>query len=348
VYVGEYGGKFADLTADSKDIDEVHTVFAGKYRRYHGDGWLTRLFDIRTNMLNIRDLFFFLLGTLQSVWLLGRLRPDVVFLKGGFVGVPVGLAAALHRRPMVTHDSDAMPGLANRLVSRWVRCHATGMPVEFYSYDPAKTTHVGVLVSSDYQPVDASLQQSYKQQLDISVDQQVLLVTGGSLGAHRVNAAVKQLAPSLLESYPQLYIVHQVGKGNQQTHGEYQHDRLRVVEFLQPMYVYTGCADVVLTRAGANTLAELGVQGKACIVVPNPVLTGGHQLKNAAHLADKGAVLVVQDEGLQKDTAELDLAIRALLDSSDQRQQLGQALQSITVPDAAHKLAVVLLEQIKR
>jgi UDP-N-acetylglucosamine--N-acetylmuramyl-(pentapeptide) pyrophosphoryl-undecaprenol N-acetylglucosamine transferase len=128
VYVGEHGGKFASLLDGNTDIDEIKTIFAGKLRRYHGDSWFKRLFDVRANLLNLRDLFLFGVGLLQSLWLVKKINPDVVFLKGGFVGVPVGLSAALWHKPFVTHDSDALPGLANRIVSRWAKYHATGMP----------------------------------------------------------------------------------------------------------------------------------------------------------------------------------------------------------------------------
>lgn len=348
VYVGERGGKFAHLTEDVPVIDEVHTVFAGKFRRYHGEGFLTRVLDIQTNILNLRDMLHVGVGLIQSLFLVKKIQPDVVFLKGGFVGVPIGLAAALWRKRLVTHDSDALPGLANRMVSRWVACHATGMPTEFYAYPAQKSAYVGVLVDSDYQAVDPKTQQSLKATIDQPTNRPALLVTGGSLGSQRINTAMKQLAPELLDAYPRLQIIHQVGKGNGHTYGDYTHKRLQVLEFLQPMYAYTGAADVVVTRAGANTLAELGVQGKACIVVPNPLLTGGHQLKNAQHLLDENAVLVVDDEKLKKSPAELDQAIRQLLDDDTLRRRLGQTLQALTVPDAARKVAMILLDQVHK
>jgi UDP-N-acetylglucosamine--N-acetylmuramyl-(pentapeptide) pyrophosphoryl-undecaprenol N-acetylglucosamine transferase len=152
-YIGEQGGKFAELTAGNPDIDEIRAVYAGKFRRYHGESWLQRLFDFKTNLFNLRDLFYFAIGTLQALIVIKRLKPDVVFLKGGFVGVPIGLATAFWRVPFVTHDSDALPGLANRLVARWARYHATGMPAEYYPYPRKSVRHVGVLVSDRHKHV---------------------------------------------------------------------------------------------------------------------------------------------------------------------------------------------------
>ena len=344
VYIGERNGKFAELLHDNRDIEEVRTIFAGKFRRFHGESWLKRLFDVRTNLLNIRDLFLFAAGFIQSIWLIKRLKPDIVFLKGGFVGVPVGLSSALWHTPFVTHDSDALPGLANRIVARWARYHATGMPAEFYPYPKDSVVHVGVLVANAYQHVTPQLQVEYRQQIGIPLEAEVLLVTGGSLGAAAINQAVRLIAPSLLEHDPKLHIVHQVGKGKQGAYAGFTHERLHVLEFLQPMYAYTGASDVVVARAGANTIAELGVQGRAVILVPNPHLTGGHQTKNADHLAAKNAVKVVTEVELEPDGHALQAAITDLLTDSTERLTLGQTLQSITIPDAAQKLATLLLE----
>lgn len=344
VYIGEHGGKFGELLKDNKDIDETRTIFAGKFRRYHGESWFRRLFDVRTNVLNLRDLFFFGIGFLQSLWVVKRINPDVVFLKGGFVGVPVGLSSAFWHKPIVTHDSDALPGLANRIVARWATYHATGMPAEFYSYPKDTTVHVGVLVGESYVPVTDVLQRQYREQIGVPADAEMLLITGGSLGATIINQAVRLVVPHLLENDPKLYIVHQVGKGKLGVYADFSHERLTALEFLQPMYVYTGASDVVVSRAGANTIAELGVQGRAVILVPNPILTGGHQTKNAEHLSGKGAVQVVREAELGKDAAALQSAITDLLTDSQKRSELGKTLQSITIADAARKLAALLLE----
>ncbi len=344
MYVGEHGGKFAHLTEGNTDIDEVRSVWAGKFRRYHGESWLRRVLDIKTNVMNLRDLFLFGMGTLQSLLLLPRLKPDVVLLKGGYVGVPVGLAAALWRRPFVTHDSDALPGLANRIVSSWATYHATGMPAEMYSYPAETTRYIGVLVGRQYRLVTPERQAAFKQALSMSPDDPLLLITGGSLGAQRLNEAIRALMPHLLADFPRLRIVHQVGQGQTGVYDGFTDPRLAVLEFLQPMARYTGAADVVVTRAGANTLAELAVQGKACVVVPNPLLSGGHQLKNAEGYVHEQAILAVDETAFKTSTDALDAAIRELLGNPGKRQELGQRFHALSTPDAAQKLAMVLLE----
>lgn len=347
IYVSERNSKFAHMTVDSSSIDERYGVFAGKIRRYHGESWLRRLVDVKTNLKNIRDLLYVTIGFFQSLRLLGKLKPDVVFLKGGFVGVPIGLAAAIRRLPIVTHDSDAVPGLANRLVSRWARIHATALPAELYNYPPEKTRQVGVLVEHAYQPVDATAQAAAKQQLQLPVDEPMLLITGGSSGAERINAATIASLPDLLQFYPTLHVIHQTGKGKATLYGDYRHERLRVVEFMQPMPTYTAAADVIVTRAGANALAEFGVQGKACIVVPNPNLTGGHQTKNADYLKEQGAIDYLEESELYDLQHGLLARIKHLLDDESERKRLGYALQQATITYAAHKLAMVVLQQAK-
>jgi UDP-N-acetylglucosamine--N-acetylmuramyl-(pentapeptide) pyrophosphoryl-undecaprenol N-acetylglucosamine transferase len=344
VYIGERHGKFKELTTSHEAIDTTYEIWAGKFRRYHGESWLKRLLDIRTNFLNVRDLFFFGIGAIQSWFLLGRIKPSVAFLKGGFVGVPVGLAAASRKVPFVTHDSDALPGLANRLVSRWAQIHTVALPPETYSYPQAKTVQVGVLVEPHFKPIMATDQQKMKEEVGIPASAMMLLVTGGSSGASNINKAVKKIASQLLETYADLYIVHQAGKGKAGIYGDYKHERLIVIEFMRPMYIYTGAADIVVARASGNTMAELGTQGKAVVVVPNPLLTGGHQLKNAEALRAAGAAMIVPETAKATNSEELLIAIKHLVGNPTKRIELAAKLQSITLTNAAEKLAALLLK----
>jgi UDP-N-acetylglucosamine--N-acetylmuramyl-(pentapeptide) pyrophosphoryl-undecaprenol N-acetylglucosamine transferase len=343
IYIGERHGKFKELTASHEAIDETYEIWAGKFRRYHGESWLKRLVDIRTNLLNIRDVFLFGIGTIQSWFLLKKLKPTTVFLKGGFVGVPVGLAAAMQKRQFVTHDSDALPGLANRIVSRWAQTHAVALNPDMYQYPKSKTVQVGVLVEPHFKLVTAGDQTHMKEKLKIPPSATLLLVTGGSSGATNINKAIKQIAPQLLDRYTDLYIVHQAGKGKAGIYDGYSHERLTVIEFMRPMYVYTGAADIVVARASGNTLAELGTQAKAVIVAPNPLLTGGHQLKNADALQAVDAALVVPETARNTDSEALHAAISELMDNPTRRQELASNLHKVTLTDAAEKLAKLLL-----
>lgn len=344
--MGEKNSKFSELT-NAPQFDATYTVSAGKFRRYHSTTWYEKLLDVRTIALNIRDMFRVGWGLVESRRLLARIQPDVVFLKGGYVGVPVGLAAASRGIPMVTHDSDAIPGLANRLVSRWVSVHAVALAPENYAYPREKTEQVGVLVERSYQPVTPQLQREYRQELSIPEDAIMLLVTGGSSGARTINDVMVRLAPELLKQNPDLTIIHQAGKGNAGCYGEFIHDRLKVLEFLRPMASYMGAADVVVCRGSANTIAELAVQGKAAVVIPSPYLANGHQLENAAVLAEQGSAVVVQESELDDPKTGVEAVLSRLIRDRGARQALGEKLAQTAPAAAAEKVAQLLITQVE-
>lgn len=348
VYIGERGGKFSELTANHPSIDQSFSVSAGKFRRYHGESWLRRLLDVKTNLLNVRDVFLFMRGIVQSRSVLKKVKPDIIFQKGGFVGVPVSFAASRLKIPIVTHDSDTVPGLANRIVGRWAVLHATAYPTSNYSYPHDKALQVGVLVSSQYKQVTPEIARESKLRLTLNPEEPVLLVTGGSSGSDTINKAFVRGVATLLQNHATLQIIHQVGKGKTAVYGGFSHPRLKIVEFMNPMAMYTAAADIVITRAGANALAELGVQGKACIVVPGKHLTGGHQTKNAALLAEQGAAIVVSEDELYDSQHGLLSAVQHLLIEPKKCQSLAQKLQELTISDASHRLAVALLDCIKK
>ena len=355
VYISQKGDGLADVPVQDQNIDEVYSISAGKFRRYHGEG-LKQLLDLPTVFKNIRDSFRVLMGLWQSFWLLRRLKPEVIFIKGGFVGVPVGLAAAMRHMPFVTHDSDAIPGLANRIIARWAKVHAVALPKEVYVYPASTTVTVGVPVHHNYQPITDVKKLALRQTLGLGSYEQIILLTGGGLGAQRLNEAFAAILPDLLEEFPKLAVVELVGRAHEaviKSHYDHQltptqKERVRVKGYVSDLYNYSGAADVIITRAGATTLAEFAVQGKACIVVPNPQLTGGHQTKNAHYLAEQGAVEVVEEDTLKSNPGQLKEAVTTLLKDKDKQDALGERLTKFAHPAAAKELAMVLLEQAEQ
>jgi UDP-N-acetylglucosamine--N-acetylmuramyl-(pentapeptide) pyrophosphoryl-undecaprenol N-acetylglucosamine transferase len=348
VYIGQRGDGLSDIVQGSPDIDEAHTISAGKLRRYHGEG-LRQFIDVKTAGLNLRDLFRTVQGTAGSYRLLKKLKPDVVFIKGGFVGVPVGLAAARLGIPYITHDSDAIPGLANRLIARWASRHAVALPAEVYRYPKSKTVTVGVPVHADFKPVDASAKQAFRHDLGLAAKDKIVLVTGGGLGAQRLNQAVLTALPDLLEEFADLTVVLSVGRNHESSVNaelaaklsQSQLTRVQIKGYMTDMYRYSGAADVIVTRAGATALAEFAVQHKACVIVPNPYLTAGHQLKNAEYLAEQKAVVTLHETELSK----LRHVLSQLLNDEARQQKLGESLAKFAHPDAAKQLAMLLLDQ---
>jgi UDP-N-acetylglucosamine--N-acetylmuramyl-(pentapeptide) pyrophosphoryl-undecaprenol N-acetylglucosamine transferase len=351
VYIGQKGDNLGDIPAQHASIDAVRLVRAGKLRRYHGEGW-RQLLDLKTMAKNIRDAIWVVVGIFQSFKALKDIKPNVVFIKGGFVGVPVGLAAAMLKIPYVTHDSDALPGLANRIIAPWARKHAVALPKEVYNYPEAKTVVVGVPLAHHYKPFSAKEVKNARVQLGIGPGK-LLLVTGGGNGARRLNNAVAACAKELFGRYSDLTIVQIAGRSHEaelrqqyrnRLSAEYQ-KRVIVKGFVTNLHMYSGAADVVIARAGATSMAEFAAQRKACVVVPNPLLTGGHQLKNAKVWADHHAIKLVTEEKLKQDDHALMPALVELLDTPDQAAQLGKRLGAFVEPDSAKRLAMVLLEE---
>jgi UDP-N-acetylglucosamine--N-acetylmuramyl-(pentapeptide) pyrophosphoryl-undecaprenol N-acetylglucosamine transferase len=354
VYIGQKGDKLIDIPKADANIDAVYTVSAGKLRRYHGEG-LKQLLDLPTQAKNVRDSFRVLAGLWQSYWLLRKLKPAVIFTRGGFVSVPVALGGKLNGIPYITHDSDSVPSLANRVIARWAKLHAVALPEDVYPYPLAKTKMVGIPLNADYQKVTPALAKQFKHQVGLPTEVQLLLVTGGGNGAEGLNQAVADNTPYLLQMYPKLRIAHVAGRALEaQLSTVYDgllssevRKRVEVIGFTTDFARYSGAADVIIARGGATNLAEFAVQGKACIIVPAEHLVGGHQVKNAQVLADRGAIeLFTQAQAEQE--RRLGLAVGELLDSSDKRAELGKNLSTFAKTDAAQELAMVLLDIAKK
>lgn len=346
------GEKLRGLEGQYGVFDRTYFIPAGKFRRYHGENPLKRLLDIKTLLLNTRDFFKFLIGTFAAWRLLYKTRPDVVFSKGGFVVVPVCIAAHLRHVPIITHDSDVSPGLANRIAGRWAVLHTTGMPTDLYGYPKEKIRHVGIPIDEKIEPVSAAKQAEFKRQLGLPASSQVLLTGGAGLGAQTLNDLTASIAPKLLAEHPGLHVINITGGRNLQAAKvayekavppEYA-DRVHLLDFTDEFYMYTGAADMVITRAGATTLAELEAQRKAVVVVPAPFLAGGHQLKNAEVIAAAGAGEIVANNA---GAGEMTEVIDRLLKNPQRRRALADNLGKLSQPAAAEELAKILLEQAR-
>lgn len=351
VYIGQKGGVLLDIPAKHPAVDEVYAVRAGKFRRYHGEGW-RQLLDLETQWLNIRDAFLVLVGIWQSFWLIKQLRPAIIFTRGGYVSVPVALGGKLNGAPYITHDSDSTPSLANRIIAKWAVAHAVALPKELYPYPASKTVMVGIPVSGDYLPVDTILQHKYREEIGLSAYNKLLFVTGGGNGADQLNKIVAENTAALLQRYEDLAIVVLAGRTHEEKLSRQfdallsHHDRKRVVVkgFVTDLYRYSGAADVVVGRAGASSLAEFAVQRKACIIIPSKQLAW--QVHHARTLADQHAII---------DLAEKDVAnpgrfadeVADLLDHADKRMHLAASLGELARPDAANALAMLLLDKMR-
>jgi UDP-N-acetylglucosamine--N-acetylmuramyl-(pentapeptide) pyrophosphoryl-undecaprenol N-acetylglucosamine transferase len=339
-----FGRQAKELISRSPLEIRLKRISAGKLRRYHKVHLLRQLLDVRTVYKNIRDLFLVGFGLIESVVFLLRTKPDVVFTKGGFVCLPVGLAARLLHIPLVIHDSDTRPGLTNRILARYAVVIGTGAPKEFYSYPDGRTHYVGIPVSREFKVLSEKQQQQCKAKLGLhDITKPLLVVTGGGLGARNINRAIVTLAPHLVDK---VAILHITGQQNYEEvlRSAPEHIDYLIRPFISGLAMAFGAADVVVTRAGATTMIELAAMAKAVVIIPSPHLAGGHQLKNASMFDNVNAAVVLQEEDIILDQRLLLKALADLFAHPEKRQKLGKQLQRFAKPDAALDMAALIAE----
>jgi UDP-N-acetylglucosamine--N-acetylmuramyl-(pentapeptide) pyrophosphoryl-undecaprenol N-acetylglucosamine transferase len=308
---------------------EFRGIPTGKLRRY-------------LSLENLRDVFRTLAGVFRSIAILRELKPVAVFSKGGFVSVPPVLAAGLLGIPVISHESDYDPGLATRLNRRWTRLMlvayddslrffrrsrgfrgralATGNPVraEILAGKAAEGRRIAGFGDHDPRPV--------------------LLVVGGSLGARQLNQLVDDSFEELLAEYR---VIHQRGAGDwsrQDVPGAY---------FSRPGFAgefphLLAAADVVLSRAGASGVWEMGVLGKPGVLVPLGAGSRGDQIRNAGHCAKSGAVVVFRpEEYAEPQLATLDFreTMHELAVDRARRARMSAAWNQVVWPDGAARSA---------
>lgn len=327
---------------------QVQTVIAGKFRRYHHLSAIRQLLWFSLVILNIRDAILAIFGFIQSLIKLILWRPDVVFCKGGYVCLPVGLAAHILRIPLVIHDSDAHPGLTNRILSRYAKKIATGAPLSYYNYPPEKASYVGIPISPEFHEFSESEKINAKKLWQVDERKPLIVVTGGGLGASRINDAVALKLDELLK-FGSVVLIS----------GDNQYDELRALtpqnspDFQLHNFVsknmaeLLGAADVVVTRAGATTILELAALAKPTIIIPNGRLTGGHQLKNAAVYQNAGAAVIVDEAEMELNPQVLISAIRDILSDNEKAEQMSRSLHDFARPNAAANVADMILSCIK-
>lgn len=321
----------------------VSTIIAGKLRRYHHLSVLRQLFWPRLMFLNIRDTFLVGIGMLQSVIKLVIWRPDVVFTKGGYVCLPVGLAARFLGIPLVIHDSDAHPGLTNRVLSRFATSIATGAPLEYYNYPASISRYVGIPIAESFHKHTADEQLAAKKQWGIATDTPLIVVTGGGLGAQRINETVAETLHELLNIGSVVLISGAGQYDDLKALMPASDDHFQLHAFITDMPVLLMAADVVVTRAGATTILELAALAKPTILIPNAKLTGGHQLKNAAVYAEKNAVVILNEEAMIHDRQLLVNAVDRLISNPNEAHAMSERFSTFARPHAAKEMADMII-----
>lgn len=324
-YIGSYKGMEKNLI-EAQGIP-YYGISSGKLRRY---------FDVK----NFSDPFKVLKGYGQAIRLMHKIKPDIVFSKGGFVSVPVVLAAKACHIPAIIHESDITPGLANRIAIRGARKVCCNFPETMKYLPEDKRVLTGSPIRRELFSGNAESAMKLCGFRDHS--RPVLLIIGGSSGSKVINESVRKVLPQLLDKF---YIIHLCGKGNleealEQTEGYAQFEYAN--EELTDMFAL---ADIAVSRAGANSICELLALHKPNILIPlSAAASRGDQILNAKSFKKQGFSYVIEEEDLTGEVllqaltevyASRNTYIKAMSDSG-QMDSIG-AILNLIESEAKHK-----------
>ena len=321
---------------DQKALFENSIVYvsipAGKMRRY-------------ASLRNVTDVLLTLTGTLAAILTLFRLYPDVVLSKGGYGSIPTVLAARLLRIPIIIHESDAKPGRANLLAAKF----ATKIAISFESaakYFPKKVqdniARTGIPVRKALTRVETEGAQQY---LKLEKGVSTVLILGGSQGASKINEIVLSGLQNLISF---ANVIHQTGRvhfkdiqavAQVELANDSHASRYHPIDYLSELSLQrsAGVANVVISRAGANSIAEIALWKKPAIIIPIPESVSHDQRTNAYAYARTGAAVVIEEGNL---TPHLLVSeIQRILNNPKLAEQMSDSAKGFTDPDAARILA---------
>ena len=274
------------------------------------------------------------IGLFQSISILRRFQPDLVFGVGGYVTVPVLMAAKMFRVPICIHEQNSVPGLANRVGGRLARKICISLPCK-PPFAEKKTVMTG-------NPVRREILAAAGQKKRWNGGVCTLLVLGGSQGARRVNELVVDAVTQLHVKGVPLRVIHQTGPADE-TRVRAVYKRMgiqaQVSAFFKDMAKAYVLADLVVSRAGATTLAELAVMGLPAILIPYPHAADDHQAINARHYADGGGAVMVREEKVSGN--RLASMIGGLIADPKNVQIKAMAMRSLARPNATQKIVSV-------
>ncbi len=325
----------ADAAMEKNDIP-VKNILTGKMRRYFS--WQYFIDFIRVPM-----------GIIQSLWILLVYMPDAVFSKGGYAAVPVVIAAWIYRIPILTHESDVIPGWANRVGGKFSRFIALTFPEARRYFAKSKTVVTG-------NPMRQIMTQGDKDRArnkwGIDSSSQVVFVFGGSQGARSINDATVRI---LSEVTKQAHIIHMSGKGEYDRTREAagkkgfrgNDGRYTLIPYLEreDMADAYAIADLVVARPGAGTITEIAANAKVSILIPHKSSANGHQRMNAFSIADAGAAIALDEVNIGEHI--LSEKINQLLVSTQLREQFTTNIKDFYQEDAPKKIVAGILQMLR-
>jgi len=307
-------------------------IFVGKFRRYF-------------SFLNFLDVFKIPIGIIQALWYLLIYMPDLIFSKGGYASLPVVIAGWIYQIPIMIHESDSVPGKTNEFLGKLANRITVSYPQTENYFEKEKTVLTGNPLRFDINQGDP---QKIRSRFSLNEGKKIIFVWGGSQGSDFVNSKVLNILPELLKKY---YVIHQTGKNNLEKSkaraGELGIKEGREGYFAIPFIEddlkdILAAADLVISRAGANSLSEIAANKKPAIVIPLKNSANDHQRKNAYFLSQIGGCLVLEEDNLGEN---LFLSrIDELIGNEDLREKFSKNIQNFFHPNAAEKIAQGLLE----
>lgn len=317
-YIGSAHSIEQSLVTDAGFI--FHSVASGKLRRYF-------------SLKNFLDPFKILLGIVQSLCLLIKIKPHLVFSKGGFVSVPVVFAAWLYRIPVVAHESDLSAGLANRLTFPFVKkiCVTFEAGKQQFS-DLDKVIVTGTPIRASLFSGDAA---RGRQLCGFSEDKPILLFIGGSQGALRINEALRAALPILLKNYQIIHICGADKVDNSLTSIQGYQQFGYVKEALPDLFA---AATLVISRSGANSLYELLALRKLHLLIPlSKRISRGDQIDNANYFQKMGVSVVLDDDTLDKT-----ILINAIESILSQKMDYQKKIDQLSIESGSEKVIEVI------
>ncbi len=330
LYIGARGGIEARIVPEYGI--PLQTIWIAGFQRFF-------------TLKNLLFPFKLIVALMQSFWIVLKFKPRLAIGTGGYVSGPILLMASFMGVPVLIQEQDVYPGITTRLLAKYADriCLAYDGARNFLKKYEEKLVVTGNPIR---QIIGKVGRESALKFWNFNEEHPVLLVFGGSQGAQSINDALRIILPELLNR-TELQILWQTGERDFQRIEQstsFPEKRVRVVPYIREMEVAYAAADLVISRAGAITLAELAQVAKPTILIPYPFAAGDHQLHNAQWIAQQGAALVVTEgEGFAD---RLKKTVFEILNNSDRQKQMKDAWKRIARPDAAEKIVSEALELI--
>lgn len=305
--------------AQDKEIP-FQKIVCGKLRRYF-------------SFWNLVDFFKIPAGIFQSFFLILGFKPEVVFSKGGYVSLPVVVSAWFLRKKIIIHESDVVLGLANRIGARLAAKVLLGFEIKEKTQDK-KYIFTGNPVRSEI--LNGNSEEAYHF-FSFDKEKPVILITGGGQGARFLNRLVQKS----LERLGEYQIIHLVGPKNTLPESKDNYKPYKWLEAKEMGLAYA-LADLVVARAGANTLAEIAALGRPSILIPLPQAAGNHQLANAQFFGKAGVSIILEQEDLN--TKKFVKTIESLFHDRSKLENMGLQAKTLACPDSASRIAEEILK----